>query len=481
MSEPTARTGKRDEAPYEPHPRRWRILAVTLVVGFMSLLDVSIVNVAIPSMREGLDTSSANIQWVVSGYALTFGLTLVAGGRLGDAYGRRRLMLIGLAGFVLSSAAVGFSPDATLVVVSRLLQGAAAGLLTPQNTGLIQQLFRGRERAKAFGLFGFTVSSASAAGPVLGGLIIGAAGEENGWRWLFLINVPIGLVAMVAVAALVPRKPRVSGPVDNRIDVPGALLLGAAVLCLLYPVVRVEGGGRLILLMLLGVPLMAWVFVRWEGRVIAAGRPPLLDLRLLRTLPGYVGGLAIGALYFTGFTGLLLVLSIHLQDGLGHTPLWTGLALVPFAVGSAVAAPLAGRVVSDIGRPLTVWAIAAMVVGVLLVVVLVPGREPLWLWLLPTLLLTGLGGGAVVSPNITLTLEEVPPRMAGAAGGALQTSQRIGSSIGAAVLVTAYQLTLDVSVDAALRAALLTGVVFLLAALALAVGEVRRANRARAA
>ncbi len=155
------RAGAQTPGEEQPDPRRWRILAVTLVVGFMSLLDVTIVNVAIPSIRAGLETSAATAQWIVSGYALTFGLVLVSGGRLGDAYGRRRLMLIGLGAFIVSSAAVGFAPSAELVIVARLVQGASAGLLTPQNSGLIQDLFRGPERGRAFGLFGFTVSISS--------------------------------------------------------------------------------------------------------------------------------------------------------------------------------------------------------------------------------------------------------------------------------------------------------------------------------
>jgi EmrB/QacA subfamily drug resistance transporter len=468
--------GSDPEAPYEPDPRRWRILGVSLVIGFMALLDVSIVNIAIPSMQRGLDTSSGTIQWVVSGYALTFGLTLVAGGRLGDAYGRRNLMLIGLAGFVVSSAAVGLAPSAGLVVLARLVQGATAGLLTPQNSGLIQQLFRGPERGRAFGLFGFTVSTASATGPILGGLIIAAAGEANGWRWLFLINVPIGLVAAFAVMRMVPKRPPRTGPVDNRIDVPGALLLGATVLCLLYPIVRIEGGDRLPLVLLVGVPVLIWAFVRWERRTTARGHPPLLDVRLLRELPGYVNGLVVGALYFTGFTGFLLVLSLYLQDGLAYSPLMAGLLLMPFAVGSAVAAPVAGRFVSEIGRTLTVGALVVMLVGIALVVVLAPGHDPLWPWLAPSLLLTGLGAGAVVSPNITLTLAEVPPRMGGAAGGALQTGQRIGASIGAAVLVTVYQVSAPDSPDTAFRAAVLTGAVFLVAALAVAVRAMRQSR-----
>lgn len=479
MSEHAVAEPDGDEEPaYEPHPHRWRILGVSLVVGFMALLDVSIVNVAIPSMRTGLHTSSATVQWVVSGYALAFGLTLVAGGRLGDAYGRRRMMLIGLVCFVVSSVAVGFAPNVETVIAARLLQGASAGVLTPQNSGLIQQLFRGRERARAFGVFGFTVSVSSATGPVLGGLIIALAGNQDGWRWLFWVNAPIGLVALVAVARLVPRRPPETIAAGTRIDVPGALLLGAAVLCLLYPVVSVEGGARLPLVLLAGVPLFAWGFVRWERRTARRGHAPLLDIALLRRLPGYLNGLLVGGLYFTGFTGLLLVCSIYLQDGLGHTPLEAGLLIIPFALGSAISAPLAGRVVSDAGRRLTVGALVAMITGVLLVAVLVPGRDPLWPWLVPTLFLTGLGGGAVVSPNITLTLAEVPPRMGGAAGGALQTGQRIGASIGAAVLVTVYQVSAGPGSDGtALRAALLTAVVLLSLALLMAIRALRDERR----
>lgn len=472
MTEHVVHTPHQEEPEYAPHPHRWRILGVSLVIGFMALLDVSIVNVAIPSMQAGLDTSAGTIQWVVSGYALAFGLTLVAGGRLGDAYGRRRMMLIGLTGFVLSSAAVGLAPNAALVVVARLAQGASAGLLTPQNSGLIQQLFRGRERARAFGMFGFTVSVSSAAGPVLGGLIIAAAGTDDGWRWLFLVNLPIGIAALVAVRMLVPRRdPSTIDRTQTRIDVPGALLLGATVLLLLYPVVSSESGARLPLLLLPLVPFAGWAFLRWERHVARHGRPPLLDVGLLRRIPGYGNGLAVGALYFTGFTGLLLVLSVHLQEALGLTPLQAGALMTPFAIGSAISAPLAGRVVSDLGRKITVIALVTMMSGVLAVALLVPSRDAgdvAWV-LVPALFVAGLGGGAVVSPNMTLTLDEVPPRMGGAAGGALQTGQRIGASIGAAVAMTAYQLT-------SLGPALLTGLVLLAAALAMAVAAWRHAD-----
>jgi EmrB/QacA subfamily drug resistance transporter len=466
----------RKDADWVPNPRRWRILSVSLVVGFMSLLDVSIVNVAIPSMQQGLGTSPSVIQWVVSGYLLAFGLTLVPGGRLGDAYGRRRMMLIGLAGFLVASAAVGFAPNVALVIVARLLQGATAGLLTPQNSGLVQQLFRGAERARAFGLFGATVSVSSASGPVLGGLILGAAGPENGWRYLFLVNVPIGLVGMVAVARLVPPRPPTAEPADSRIDVVGAVLLGLTVLCLLYPVVSAEGGHRWPLLLLLGVPLFAWAFGRWELRIRAANRPPLLDLGLLRGLPGYTNGLLVGTTYFAGYTGILLVLSVYLQNGLGYAPLSAGLLLMPFAVGSAISSPLAGRIVPRLGRRLTVIALAVTMIGVCLLALLVAGREPAGLaWVaVPIMLLTGLGGGAVVSPNISITLADVPPQMGGAAGGALQTGQRIGSAIGAAVLLTAYEARLSAGPGTALRLTLSTALAVLSVALLLSLRALRQ-------
>ncbi len=458
---------------HRPDPRRWRVLGVTLTVGFMVLLDVTIVNVAIPSMQQGLETGPGTIQWVVSGYALALGLTLVTGGRLGDAHGRRMMMLIGLGGFIAASATAGLAPHVAVLITARLVQGFAAGLLTPQSSGLIQTLFRGAERGVAFGLFGFTVSVSSAIGPVLGGLLINAFGEENGWRWIFLVNVPIGLVLLVAIARLVPGRTADSDP-DTRLDLVGAVLLGATVLALLFPVVSLERGQRLPLVGLALVPLLALGFVHWERRVVRRDGAPLLDLGLLRTVPGYRTGILIGTLYFTGFTGVFLVLSVFLQNGLHFTPLHAGLLLTPFALGSAVASPVAGRIVPRVGRPLTVAALVVMMVGLVGVAVVVPlmeGSDRLWVGLVLPLLVAGLGGGAVVSPNITLSLNEVPTSMGGAAGGALQTGQRIGAAVGAALVMTAYQLALS-QTDApgtGLRWALGTSLVLLAAALGAAV------------
>ena len=458
----------------QPDPRRWKILGVTLTAGFMVLLDVTIVNVAIPSMQEGLDTGPGAIQWVVSGYALALGLMLVTGGRLGDAHGRRMMMAIGLGGFVLASAGAGLAPSIEILVAARLVQGLAAGLLTPQNTGLIQSLFSGPERGTAFGLFGLTVSVSSAIGPILGGALIATLGEESGWRWIFLVNVPIGLVLLVAILRLVPGRAAVDDDADTRLDLRGALLLGLTVLAVLVPVVSVESGASWPLVLLVLVPVLGLAFVRWERRTVRSGGAPLLDIGLLRSTPGYASGIAVGGLYFTGFTGVFLVLSVYLQDGLDLSALQAGLLLTPFAVGSAVASPVAGRLVSRVGRRLTVYALVTMMTGLLVAALVVPGSESgtrLYLALAVPLLVAGLGGGAVVSPNITLSLDQVPPRMGGAAGGALQTAQRIGAAIGAAVVMTSYQVAVSVTEDpgTGLRIALGTSLVLLSAALTAAV------------
>jgi EmrB/QacA subfamily drug resistance transporter len=466
-------------------PRRWRALAVTLTAGFMTLLDVSIVNVALPSIQHGLHASPQGAQWVVSGYALTFGLTLVAGGRFGDVLGRRRMFLVALSAFVLTSAAAGAAPDETVIVVTRLAQGVAAGLLTPQNTGLIQDLFRGAERGRAFGLYGSIVAVSTAAGPLIGGLILSVFGEQNGWRWVFYVNVPIGLLALVFTARLVPGRERTGRRVRGDIDYRGIALLGLTVLCLLLPLVQSEGGGAPLLWVITPfTALFGFLFVRWERRRRRADRPPLLDLRLLTDTPGYPAGIAIGTTYFCGFSGIWLVLSLFLQDGLGYSPLQAGVAVTPFAVGSAVTAILAGRLVPRWHRRLTVAGLGMVAAGLGTTAVLIylVGPAHTGLVIAAPLLLAGIGGGAVISPNTTLTLECVPVRMSGAAGGALQTGQRVGTAIGTAVLTAVYRLISASTKDFPLGAAIALGISvgFMLAALLIAVLEMRaRQHRAR--
>lgn len=468
---------------YEPDPRRWKALAVSLTAGFMGLLDVSIVNVALPSMQAGLHASSGGIRWVVSGYALAFGLVLVTGGRLGDAFGRRNMFLGALAAFVLTSALAGAAPNETTLVIARLAQGVAAGMLTPQNTGLIQDLFRGAERGRAFGVFGAVVGISTAVGPILGGVILAVFGGHDGWRWVFYVNVPIGVLAFALALRLLPRSERKQLKISSEIDFAGIALLAVAVLGVLLPVVDADQGGLKRLWWLFAVALVfGVVFVRWEHSVVRRGRSPLLDTRLFTGTPGYAAGAAVGALYFCGFAGIWLVFAMYFQQGLHYTPLQSGLSVTPFALGSAVSAAVAGRLVPRFGRRLTVTGLAMVAAGLLAVALLaelVPPSASGWAFALP-LLFAGVGGGMVISPNTTLTLECVPVRMAGVAGGALQTGQRIGTAIGTAVLASVFGLVVGTGYPQALTVALGSAAVLTCGALALAIAELR-APRHRAA
>lgn len=416
-----------------PDPHRWRALAVCLVVGFMTLLDVSIVNVALPSIQKGLGAGPSALQWVVSGYALTFGLVLVPAGRFGDARGRRTAFLVGLAAFTLSSALCGLATSPGLLVAARLLQGAGGGLLTPQVSGLIQQLFRGGERARAFGIFGATVGLSTAVGPLLGGVLIRAFGTGLGWRLAFYVNLPIGVAAFLFAARLLPRDPARDGARQD-LDPVGVLLLGSAVTCVLLALIEQQAWGRerLLLYPAGAVLLLAWLL--WERRYRRRGGEPVVDLALFTTA-SYAAGAAVAVLYFAGFTGVFFIFTQYLQEGLRYGALAAGAAILPFALGSAVAAAVGGRLVQRHGRPLVAAGLAAVAAGFLgtwLAADLYPGRPVVWAAALP-LAVAGLGSGLVITPNITLTLSDVPVRRAGIAGGVLQTGQRIGAAAGIAV------------------------------------------------
>lgn len=419
---------------YTPDPRRWRALSVCLVGGFMALLDVSIVNVALPSIREGLHASDSALQWVVSGYALAFGLLLVPAGRFGDMHGRRNAFVAGVAMFTMASAAAGLAQGALWLVVARIVQGAAGGIINPQISGLIQQLFRGAERGRAFGLLGATVGISTAIGPLLGGLLIQAAGVAEGWRWVFYVNIPVGALAVVLAYRFIPkfcdeqRRRETFDPV-------GVVLLALGMVLVLLPLIQEQawvGRGKWLLLGA-GLAVLAG-FVAWERAYARTGQP-MVDLALFR-LRSYALGALLGLAYFAGFTAIFFIFTLYLQQGLGYTALQAGLATVPFALGSAVSATLGGRIVTRVGRALIAIGLGLVLlglVGVELAVELVPGRHDGLATALP-LLVAGVGSGLVIAPNQTLTLAEVPVMGAGSAGGVLQTGQRIGAAVGIAVV-----------------------------------------------
>lgn len=436
-AESPSTSGTRAESSrHEPDPRRWKALWVCLVAGFMTLLDVSIVNVALPSIQKGLEATPSDLQWVVSGYALTFGLTLVPAGRIGDALGRRTVFVVGVVLFGVSSLACGLAPTSGLLVAARLVQGAAGGILNPQVSGLIQQLFRGPERGRAFGMLGATIGISTAVGPVVGGVILNVLGEETGWRWIFFVNLPIAVAAVVLAMRWLPAPPERDHSRKIDVDPLGVTLLGAGVVGILLPIVETGRGGTTVpwWVALVGVGFLG-AFLLWERVYTRRGRTPLVDLKLF-TVPGYSAGATVGTIYFGGFTGIFFVLTIFFQEQLGYSPLLAGLAVTPFAAGSAVTSALGGRLVERFERSLVTAGLAVVLCGLIAVdVVLTAVHGPsLGWWLAGPLLVAGIGSGFVISPNVTLTVARVPVERAGTAGGLLQTGQRIGTAAGIALV-----------------------------------------------
>jgi EmrB/QacA subfamily drug resistance transporter len=419
-------------------PRRWRALSVLLLGQVAALLDVSVTNVALPSIGRAVAASPSQLQWIVTGYVLAFGLMPIIGGRLGDVSGRRRVFIVGLAGFVAASAAVGLSPNPQVIVAARVVQGLFGGVLGPQISGYIQNAFPRAERGRAFGRLGLTIGVATALGPVLGGLLISLGGEQFGWRLVFFINVPIGITAIVLALAWVREGAEVRSARRARLDVPGAILLGFTILCVLFPIVEYSTfrSGWLLLLFVPGA-LSGLAFFRREYRLTRAEASPLLDLRLFRQ-PSFTIGVVFILVYFAGSTGLPLVLTLYLQQGMGFAPLQAALAVTALAVGSAISAPIAGRLVPRIGRPLVVAGVTLFIIGAAAIAIIVSAAPHLTntaaiiLRLAVPLFLIGAGGGAVITPNQTLSLADVDRRIGGSAGGVLQSSQRIGAAIGQA-------------------------------------------------
>lgn len=467
---------------YTPDPRRWKALSVCLLVGFMSLLDVSIVNVALPAIEQGLGASESALSWVVSGYALTFGLVLVPSGRVGDALGRRTAFLGGLTLFTVASMACGLAQGAGWLVVARLVQGVGGGLLMPQISGMIQQLFRGAERGRAFGMLGSTIGVSTAAGPLLGGLLIQAFGADEGWRWVFFVNLPIGVVAFLLALRLVPRA-CAERDTEHResLDPVGVLVLGAGVLAVMLPLVqeRQWQGQAKWLLEPLGALLVA-AFVWWERAYQRRGRAPLVDLRLFRERSYSLGAL-LGLLYFAGFTTIFFIFTLFLQNGMRYSALQAGLTLTPFAVGSAISAAVGGRYITRVGRPLIAAGLGFVVVGLAgagWAVHEVQDSAVGWALVAP-MLCAGFGSGLVISPNQTLALQSVPVAQGGAAGGVIQTGQRIGSAAGIAAVGAVFFAGLASSHDwaTALDRGLLAALGFVAAALVVALADVAYGRR----
>lgn len=483
-----------------PSPNRERLLPTLLIPAFVSLLAVSSVNVILPAVSHSLNAGTAGLQLVVSGYALVFGVALVPAGRAGDVMGRGRLFVIGMLLFGAGSLASGLAPDVVTLNLARVVMGIGSGLLNPQVTGMIQQYYSGEARGCAFGLFGAVIGVSVALGPVLSGGFIGWLGDDWGWRASFLINVPLTLAGVWAARRYLPASAWRRGSGSDQpdrgavvgaaravhhngvdLDPVGMGLLAVGTLLIMIPFMEASAGTWIWGLEVAGIGVIgAWV--AWEKRYRAKGGAPMVDLSLL-AIPSFAYGSLAIAVYFLGYTSVWIIVAQYVQAGLGSTALASGLIGVPSALAGSITAAVAGRRVIRVGRVMVLGGMVLGMAGLLGSIGIMhmharAGWSPWWLTL--TLLVLGVGQGLVVSPNQTLSLADVPLEYAGAAGGILQTGERIGASIGIAVITgLTFRVSHSSGWEAAAQAGLLAVVATIAVAAGVAVIDLRLARRRR--
>ncbi|MEV6215147.1 MFS transporter [Nocardia sp. NPDC051833] len=425
-------------------PRRWIAFAVVLAAGFMDLLDVTIVNVAVPSIQSDLRAEYSQIEWIIAAYVLAFAAVLITGGRLGDIYGRKRVFLLGMAGFTLASAACGLAIDPDVLIAARFAQGAMGGLMVPQILAIIQTTFPKEERAKAIAVYSGVGGSASAVGLALGGILVQADLFGLGWRTIFLVNIPVGIAAFVAAWFVMSDS---KSPAAPRLDPVGMVLAMAAVLLLVFPLAegRRLGWPAWTFAMMAAAAGVFVAFLFYERSLTRAGRSPLVDLGLFRSRP-FAVGLGSWLLFWIGMGGFFLVWTLFMQAGLGWTPMRAGLTAVFFAVGAGVGAGVSvGVLAARFGRRVLIIGalINAAGFGIYGAMAVRYGSEfASWQMVLP-LIVTGAGFGMVVAPTIDLLLGQVPLREAGSASGLLNTGQQLGTALGVALVGVLFFTVLD--------------------------------------
>ncbi|MHA6668899.1 MFS transporter [Homoserinimonas sp. A447] len=437
----------RDDGPESRHADRvrWEAFAVCAAVASLTIMDLSKINVGLPTIELSLGGGPTELQLIVAGYALAFGLALVPAGRLGDVGSRKAMFVIGLVSFTLASVLCALAPNIQVLVIGRILQGVAAGIQMPQVLGLIQQLFQGHERGKAFGLFGAIIGLSTAFGPTLGGLLIAIGGEVDGWRLMFWMNVPLGILALIFAIRLLPAQQQHES-LKTELDVVGILLLGAAIFSLMLPFVLTTGGpdddpNRWY--WLIGFVVAGVAFVLWEKNFLARGKSPVIRFSLLG-LQSYRNGILVATAYFAAMPAIFLLTTLYLQQGLGLAAVFAGMVTIPFALVSAYTSWIGGRLVNKFGRWLVLAGLGLVITGfglALPISAYAPNELVPWL-LSAAMIVSGAGGGLVISPNQTLTLQDVPVVQGGVAGSVAQVGQRAGTAIGVAAATSTYFATI---------------------------------------
>ncbi|NDU74067.1 MFS transporter [Actinomadura sp. DSM 109109] len=416
---------------------RWVALFVILAGEVMDMLDALITAIAAPTIRGELGGSASTMQWLIAAYTLAMAVGLITGGRLGDLYGRKRMFLLGAAGFTLGSLLCGIAGSPGMLVGARGVQGLFGALMLPQGIGMIKQMFSAKEMGAAFAMFGPVMGLSSVGGPVLAGWLIDADLFGTGWRMIFLINLPLGAAAILAGLKFLP-----AGRAEHasRLDLTGAALASLGAGLLIYPLVQGrEHDWPAWAFAMMAASLAVWaVFAWYEIRKQRAGGDPLIVPSLFRKR-GFTGGLVVGVVFFSGVAGLGLVLSLFFQLGLGYSPLKAGLAQIPWSVGIVAGFGLM-QAVQSLGRKVIHGGAVVMAAGIagLYVTLRYAGIDVTPWQLVPALTVTGIGMGLLMGPFFDTVLAGVEPEETGSAGGTLTAVQQLGSALGAAVLGTIF-------------------------------------------
>ncbi|MDR2985941.1 MAG: MFS transporter [Nocardiopsaceae bacterium] len=424
---------------------RWRwAAAIAMIIGaLMDMIDITIVNVALPTVRRDLGATATQLEWVVSGYMLAFAAALIIAGNLGDLLGRKRVFLAGAGLFGVASLFAGLAATAPELIAARIVQGVAAAAMAPQVLATFREIFAGGERGKAFGIYGAMLGFASAIGLVLGGLLTEANLFGWSWRSVFFVNVPVAVITLIAGVRYVPET---KDPAARRPDIPGAVLLAGSLVAIVYPLLE----GRQ-----LGWPAWVWLLVAagvaglsvlgiLERRRRRRPVTPLLKTGLFR-VPAFAAGLGVQLAFAAGMQGFFLAFALWLQAGQHFSPLKAGLTAVAFSVGSFFLAPVATPLAQRYGRRILVIGAAGMVAGILGVAVAanhvgVDGSP----WpIVPGLVVAGAGLALLVVPLVNVVLAAVPASVAGGASGLFNTAQQLGGALGVALVGTVFFGYLD--------------------------------------
>jgi EmrB/QacA subfamily drug resistance transporter len=419
-------------------PRRGLATGILIFAAFMDLVDVTIVNVALPAIRQDLHASAAHLEWVLSGYTLTFAVLLITGGRLGDNLGRRTMFLLGVGGFTLASLGACLAGNGDVLVAARVLQGGFAAMMVPQMLSSVQVLFAPRERAAVFGVVGAVSGTAAVLGPLLGGWLITHDAFGVGWRSIFLINVPVGLVILVLAWLFVPNTSSASA---TRIDLPGVVLASAALFLLVYPLIEGhdQDWSARIWLMLAGSAVLVALFVLQQLRTERRTGSSLLPMHLFANR-GFSAGLVTQGVFQGSLAGFSLATIVYVQVGLGFDAFAAGLLLLPFSLGAFLGTGISVPLGLKVGKTVCLAGALLQAVGVVWVLAVVDGQgDQLSGWdVAAPMALAGVGLGLLVVPLVDIALATVPETEAGAASGTYGTIQQVGAALGIAVIGSVF-------------------------------------------